>query len=56
MPTSSRVMKAVRNVVLMVAMLVAVFIFGFVPWFFAKRIAFGQYHYPDPNDGKPQVL
>jgi len=51
-PTSSRVLKVIRNVVLMVAALVAVFIFGFVPWFFARQIAYRQYHYPDPNDGR----
>jgi fermentation-respiration switch protein FrsA (DUF1100 family) len=28
------------------------FVFVYVPWFFSKRIAYGQYHYPDPNDGR----
>ncbi len=52
MPTPSRILKIVRNVVLIVAALVAIFVFVFVPWFFARRIAYGQYHYPDPNDGR----
>ena len=52
MPTQSRVLKIVRNVFLMLAALVALFLFVLVPWFFTSIITHRQYHYPDPNDGK----
>jgi pimeloyl-ACP methyl ester carboxylesterase len=48
----SRTITIIRNVLLTVAILVLGFVFLYVPWFFARRIAFGQYHYPDPNDGR----
>ncbi len=51
-PTGSRVLKIIRNVVLIVVVLVAGFFFGYVPWFFAGIVTTRQYHYPDPNDGK----
>jgi pimeloyl-ACP methyl ester carboxylesterase len=34
------------------AVLLAVFLFGVVPWFFTNLLTRGRYHYPDPNDGK----
>ncbi len=52
MPTGSRILKIIRNVVLIIIVLVAGFFFGFVPWFFAGLVTTRQYHYPDPNDGK----
>lgn len=51
-PTRSRVLKIVRNVLVMLAALVALFLFVLVPWFFTSIITHRQYHYPDPNDGK----
>ena len=52
MPSRSRILKIVRNVLLMVAALVAAFFLVVVPWFFTSIITHRQYHYPDPNDGK----
>lgn len=47
-----RVLKTVRNVLLILLALAAVFFLVLVPWFFTSRITYGRYHYPDPNDGK----
>ncbi len=52
MPSSSRTLRIFRNVGLMLAALVAVFLFILLPWFFTSIITHRQYHYPDPNDGK----
>ncbi len=52
MPGSSRILKIIRNVVLILVILVAGFFFGYVPWFFAGLVTTRQYHYRDPNDGK----
>jgi fermentation-respiration switch protein FrsA (DUF1100 family) len=51
-PTQSRVLKIVRNVFVMLAALVALFLFVVIPWFFTSIITHRQYHYPDANDGK----
>jgi fermentation-respiration switch protein FrsA (DUF1100 family) len=51
-PTQSRVLNIVRNVFLMLAALVALFLFVLIPWFFTSVITQRQYHYPDANDGK----
>ena len=52
MVSRSRIWKTVRNVLLILALLVAGFFLIFVPWFFSKMAAYHQFHYPDPNDGK----
>ena len=52
MPSQSRVLKIVRNVLLILAALVAAFFLLVVPWFFTAMITHHQFHYPDPNDGK----
>ena len=52
MPSASRILKIVRNVVLILAGLTAIFFFVLVPWFFTSLITYHQYHYPDPNDGE----
>jgi len=51
----SRILKIVRNVLLMVAALVAAFFLIVVPWFFTSVITRRQFHYPDPNDGKTPI-
>jgi fermentation-respiration switch protein FrsA (DUF1100 family) len=51
-PSPSRILKIVRNVLLILAALVAVFFLVFVPWLFTAMITHNQFHYPDPNDGK----
>ncbi|MFZ0960152.1 MAG: alpha/beta hydrolase [Terriglobia bacterium] len=55
MPSASRILKIVRNVFLILAVLVAAFFFIFVPWFFTSIITHGTFHYPDPNDGKTPI-
>ena len=52
MLSSSRILKIVRNVLLILAALLAAFFLVFVPWLFTAMITHHQYHYPDPNDGK----
>src|SRR5208283_3174200 len=52
MPSRSRILNIVRNVLLMVAALVAAFFLIVVPWFFTAMITHNQFHYLDPNDGK----
>ncbi len=52
MPSRSRILKIVRNDLLMLAALVAAFFLIVVPWFFTSIITQRQYHNPDPNDGK----
>jgi fermentation-respiration switch protein FrsA (DUF1100 family) len=51
-PSRSRILKIVRNVLLMLAVLVAAFFFIVVPWFFTSIVTHRQYHFRDPNDGK----
>ncbi len=51
-PTKRRIWQIIRNVVLILAALAAAFFFLFVPWFFARIVTVGRFHYPDPNDGK----
>jgi fermentation-respiration switch protein FrsA (DUF1100 family) len=51
-PSRSRILQIVRNVLLMLAGLAAAFFFIVVPWFFTAVITHRQFHYPDPNDGK----
>jgi fermentation-respiration switch protein FrsA (DUF1100 family) len=48
----SRIWRITRRVLVILAVLVALFFFGFVPWFFTNLLTHGRYHYPDPNDGK----
>ena len=50
--SGSRVWKIIRNVLLILATLVAAFFLIFVPWFFSDFATHHQYHYPDRNDGK----
>jgi fermentation-respiration switch protein FrsA (DUF1100 family) len=45
-------LRIVRNVLLILAMLTAAFFLIVVPWLFTAMITHGQFHYPDPNDGK----
>ena len=52
MPTQSRVLGIIRNVLLIVAGLAAIFFFIVIPWFFTSVITHRQFHYMDPNDGK----
>jgi alpha-beta hydrolase superfamily lysophospholipase len=40
---------------MMLALLVAVFFLGFVPWLFSHLVTRGRFHYPDPNDGKAPI-
>jgi alpha-beta hydrolase superfamily lysophospholipase len=47
--------KTLRNVVLILALLVAGFFLIFVPWFFTRIATYGRFHYPDPNDGKTPI-
>lgn len=37
---------------IILGVLLAIFLFGVVPWFFTNILTRGRYHYPDPNDGK----
>jgi len=48
----ARVWQIVRRVLLSLLGLLAAFFLIFVPWFFTHIVTTGQYHYPDPNDGK----
>jgi uncharacterized protein len=48
----SRLLKIIRNVILILAVLIAGFFFIYVPWFFTSIVTHRQYHFPDPNDGK----
>ena len=52
MPSRSRILKIIRNVMLLLAVLVAGFFLVFVPWFFTSLVTRNRFHYPDPNDGK----
>jgi len=53
--TKRRIWRITRNVILILAALVAGFLFLFVPWFFSSLGTRGRFHYPDPNDGKTPV-
>jgi fermentation-respiration switch protein FrsA (DUF1100 family) len=44
-----------RNVLLILAALVAAFLLIIVPWFFTGVATRRQFHYPDPNDGKTPI-
>src|SRR5271157_6173074 len=50
-----RIWQIIRNVILILAALVAGFFFLFVPWFVVNIGTTGRYHYPDPNDGKTPI-
>lgn len=52
MLSRSRILKIFRNVLSIIAALVAAFLLGVVPWFFTAVVTHRQFHYPDPNDGK----
>jgi len=54
-PSRSRILKITRNVLLILAVLVAAFFLFFVPWFFTAIVTHNQFHYPDPNDGKTPI-
>jgi len=47
-----RVWGIIRNVILILAGLVAVFFLVVVPWFFSSLITTHSFHFPDRNDGK----
>jgi len=53
--TKRRIWQIIRNVILILAALVAGFLFLFVPWFFSNLGTRGRFHYPDPNDGKTPI-
>jgi len=53
--TKRRIWRIIRNVILILAALVAGFFFLFVPWFFSSLGTRGRFHYPDPNDGKTPI-
>jgi fermentation-respiration switch protein FrsA (DUF1100 family) len=53
--TRRRIWQIIRNVILILAALVAGFLFLFVPWFFSNLGTRGRFHYPDPNDGKTPI-
>lgn len=55
MATGRRIWQVTRNVLLILATLVAVFFLVVVPWFFTHIITYGQFHYPDPNDAKTPI-
>jgi len=55
MVTKRRIWQIIRNVILVLAGLVAGFLFLFVPWFFSSLGTNGRFHYPDPNDGKTPI-
>jgi fermentation-respiration switch protein FrsA (DUF1100 family) len=55
MVTKRRIWQIIRNVILVLAALVAGFLFLFVPWFFSNLGTSGRFHYPDPNDGKTPI-
>jgi fermentation-respiration switch protein FrsA (DUF1100 family) len=50
--TKARALQIIRNVMLVLLGLAAAFFLIFVPWFFTHIATSGQFHYPDPNDGK----
>jgi len=53
--TKRRIWQIIRNVILILVVLVAGFLFLFVPWFFSSLGTTGRFHYPDPNDGKTPI-
>ncbi|HXX21902.1 MAG TPA: alpha/beta hydrolase [Terriglobia bacterium] len=55
MVSKRRIWQIIRNVILTLAVLVAGFLFLFVPWFFSNLGTEGRFHYPDPNDGKTPI-
>ncbi len=55
MPSQSRVLRITRNVLLILAALVAGFFLLVVPWFFTAMITHNQFHYPDLNDGQTPI-
>jgi len=55
MVSKRRIWQIIRNVILTLAVLVAGFLFLFVPWFFWNIGTKGRFHYPDPNDGKTPI-
>lgn len=52
MAIGAKIWRVTRNVILILAALVAFFFLAFVPWFFTHMATYGRFHYPDPNDGK----
>ena len=53
--TKRRIWRIIRNVILVLAALVAGFLFLFVPWFFSSLGTRGHFHFPDPNDAKTPI-
>ena len=52
MASRTRIWRITRNVLLILATLLAAFLLIVVPWFFTHILTHGRYHYPDLNDGK----
>ncbi|MBZ5513255.1 MAG: alpha/beta hydrolase [Acidobacteriia bacterium] len=48
-------MSIAWHVLAILGVLLAIFLFGVVPWFFTNLATRGHFHYPDPNDGKTPV-
>jgi fermentation-respiration switch protein FrsA (DUF1100 family) len=48
----AKIWRTTRNVILILAALVAAFFIIVVPWFLTNITTHGRFHYPDPNDGK----
>ena len=51
-PTGLRIWRVVRNVLLILGTLVALFFLVVVPWFFTGITTTSRYHFHDANDGK----
>ncbi len=52
MPTRQKIWKITKVALYILAEIVAVFFFVFVPRFFTIIVTTSRYHFPDPNDGK----
>ncbi len=52
MPTRQKIWKITKVALYILAEIVAVFFFVFVPRFFTEIVTTSRYHFPDPNDGK----
>lgn len=55
MPTGTKIWRIIRRWLMILGGVLAIFFFGFVPWFFANLLTRGRYHYPDPDDGKTPI-
>lgn len=52
MATRTRIWQIIRNVLLILAGLVAIFFLVVVPWFLTGIVTTSRFHFRDPNDGK----